>query len=56
MNWFRQPSKPSPVGFVALATNPANPAKHYNHFHNILRLFDVLSNFPFTKSETMRDY
>ena len=27
-----------------------------NHFHNILRRFDVLSNFPFTTSETMRDY
>ena len=28
----------------------------YNHFHNILRLFDVLPNFLFTTSETMRDY
>ena len=28
----------------------------YSHFHNILRLFDVLPNFPFTTSETMRDY
>ena len=28
----------------------------YNHFHNILRLFDMLPNFPFTASETMRDY
>ena len=27
-----------------------------NHFHNILRLFDVLPNFPFTTSETMGDY
>ena len=25
-------------------------------FHNILRLFDVLTNYPFTKSETLRDY
>ena len=25
-------------------------------FHNILILFDVLSNFPSTTSETMRDY
>ena len=24
-----------------------------NHFHNILRLFDVLPNVPFTTSETM---
>ena len=28
----------------------------YNHFHNILRLFGVLKIFPFTTSETMRDY
>ena len=27
-----------------------------NSFHNIVRLFDVLSNVPFTTSETMRDY
>ena len=27
----------------------------YNHFH-ILTLFDVLPNFLFTTSETMRDY
>ena len=24
----------------------------YNHFHNILRLFDILPSFPFTTSET----
>ena len=30
--------------------------KTYNHFHNILRIFDVLANFPYTTSETMRDY
>ena len=29
---------------------------HHNHFHNILRLFDVLQTFPFTTSETIRDY
>ena len=28
----------------------------YNHFHNILRLFDVLPNFPLTTSETMRNF
>ena len=28
----------------------------YNHFHDILRLFDVLLNFPFTTSETIGDY
>ena len=27
-----------------------------NHSHNILRLFDVLPNFPFTTGEAMRDY
>ena len=27
----------------------------YNHFH-ILRLFDVLPNFPFTTRETIGDY
>ena len=27
-----------------------------NHFHNILRLFDVLPNFPFTKSEMKRAF
>ena len=28
----------------------------YNHFHNILKLFDVLPNLRFTVSEIMRDY
>ena len=28
----------------------------HNHFHNVLRLFDALPNFPFTTSEKMRDY
>ena len=28
----------------------------HNHLHNILRLFYVLPNFPFTASETKRDY
>ena len=28
----------------------------YNHFHNILRFFDVLPNFSFTASETIDDY
>ena len=27
-----------------------------NHFHSILRLFDVLPNFLFTTSEKKRDY
>ena len=28
----------------------------FNHFHGILRLFDVLPNFHFTTCETMCDY
>ena len=28
----------------------------HNQFHNILRLFNVLPNFPLTTSETMSDY
>ena len=28
----------------------------YNHFHNILRYFEVLPNFPFTTTETIRDH
>ena len=28
----------------------------HNHFHNILRVFDVLPNLAFTTSETMCDY
>ena len=28
----------------------------YNHFHNILKLFDVLPIFSFTASETMGDH
>ena len=33
-------------------SNP-NPV---NHFHNILRFYDALPNFPFTTSKTMCDY
>ena len=32
------------------------PLCSYNQFHNIVRLFDVLPNFPFSTSETMGDY
>ena len=31
-------------------------SQSYNHFHNILRPFDILPNFPFTLSEKKRDY
>ena len=50
-------SLPFPPRFTDTYTLRRGPtsAHSYNHFHNILRLFDVL-NFPFTTSETMRDY
>ena len=38
------------------STNLFKNTSIYNQFHNILRLFDVLPNFPFTPSETMCDY
>ena len=31
------------------------PDDFYNHFHSILRHFDVLPNSPFATSETMCD-
>ena len=31
-------------------------APTHNYFHNILRIFNVLPNYPFTTSEMMRDY
>ena len=33
-----------------------NQAYVYNYGHNILRIFDVLPNFPFTTSEPRPDY
>ena len=45
--------------FKILAVNRNIKAKEHfadNHFQNILSLFDVLPNFPFTTSETIRDY
>ena len=36
--------------------NFVNSFRPINHFHNVLRLFDILPNFPFNTSETMRDY
>ena len=41
---------------LAFNKNIKGKTKFCNHFHNILRLFDVLPSFPFTKSETMGDY
>ena len=34
----------------------SNKHLNYNHVHNILRLFDGLPNFPFTKDETKPDH
>ena len=42
-----------------LAVNKEIQAKENfadHHFHSILRFFDILQSFPFTKSETMDDY
>ena len=41
--------------FIQILQNP--PLQfNYNHFQNILRLFDDLPKFTFTTSETMHDY
>ena len=44
----------SVIYFIFLPTMPSVFGL-YDQFHNILRLFDVLLNFPFTTSETMGD-
>ena len=46
------------VACVALVSHSCRScgARVYNQFHNILRHFDVLTNFAFTVSETMHDY
>ena len=46
------PWKPNLSNRIKLKQKTSN----YNHFHNILRIVDVLPNFPFTISETMGDY
>ena len=33
-----------------------NYISNYNHGHNIIRISDVLPNFPFTTSEMEPDY
>ena len=45
-----------PRKYVVLTSCHYQNLGTYNQFHNILRLFDVLPNFPFTTSETMCDY
>ena len=39
--------------YILLLAN--SDSTNYKHFRNILRLFDVLPNFPSTTSKTMRD-
>ena len=58
-----QPEQLSPRQFpprtiAPWAIPPDNSHLQYNHFHNILRLFDVLlfDYFPFTISEIIGDY
>ena len=47
--WAKEAQFPVPSSFF-------KGFQTYNHFHNILRLFYILPNFPFTTSETKRDY
>ena len=42
--------------FISIVDHWGADYMSHNHFHNILRRFDVLPTFLFTKSETMRDY
>ena len=42
--------------FIGVQDVVTNKYLYYNLDHNILRLLDVLPNFPFTTSETDRDY
>ena len=44
------------IAILVDKTKCSSGHRNYNQFHNILRLFDVLQNFPFTTSETMGDY
>ena len=44
------------IKFVAIKLGMWAEVHAYNHFHNILRLFDVLPKFSFTVSETMGEY
>ena len=52
------PSFKMTTSFADIARTTASTSKYiyYNHLHNILRLFNVLPNFPLTTGETMRDY
>ena len=40
--------------FVTRASPKLHLTPSYNHFHNILELFDVLSNFLFPSQDTIR--
>ena len=49
---YEYPWKPNFSNHIKFILKTSN----YDQFHNILRLFNVLPNFPFTSSEKMRDY
>ena len=57
-NWQEMTSKKVFIGIRIIACfllkYPQTPI--YNQFHNILRLLDILPNFPFTTSEMMCDH
>ena len=42
--------------FAYLVSELVSEPARYNHFQNILTFFNLLPNFHFTVSETMRDY
>ena len=53
---YAKTSRSNILGCLVETQNKKLSKAVYNHFYNILRLFAVLPNFPFTTSETMGDY
>ena len=56
--WYLSSKRPVCRSIVNQTNGGASRTKlsTYNQLYNILRLFDVLPNFPLTTSETMGDY
>ena len=50
---YKQVNKTSCFRKVKIRHSDKRNDNFCNHFHSILRLFDVLPNFPFTTSEAM---
>ena len=46
----------APTCFSVCFSKAMGKYADYNQLHNILRLYDVSPNFPFTAIETMLDY